>query len=82
MKKCSVKHFLKEAVQRSEKESKERGKNAKVFKYGILLDGFGLETPLVIPLRKPTPNMAEWLMGEIDILEVKNQISWTTMLLY
>ena len=40
-----------------------------------MLNGFGLETPLVLPLRELEFNTPDLILNEIDLLEVENRLS-------
>ena len=82
--------LIDEAISKSEEEARNRGifgtyiffrffkKRVfvgKVYKINIVLNGFGLETPLVLPLRELEFNTPDLILNEIDLLEVENRLS-------
>lgn len=61
---------IQEIIDESIRLSETRGIMGKVYKIALVLNGSGLETPIVIPLRSLEFNTAEFVLAEIDLLEV------------
>ena len=60
--------ILENLIDRAYENSKKKGENPIMFQ--MILDGTGLETPIVIPLRSREQNSVELILNEIDMLEV------------
>jgi hypothetical protein len=60
---------IQKIIDRALENTKKEGRTPKMF--GLLLNGYGLESAICIPARTPQQNTIETILNEIDMLEIR-----------
>jgi hypothetical protein len=63
---------LQKIIDRAIENTKKEDRQPKMF--GLLLNGYGLESPICIPARPPEQNTMDTIMNEIDMLEIRSPL--------
>jgi len=60
---------LQKIIDRAHENTRKEGRNPKMF--GLLLNGYGLDSAICIPARTPAQNTIDVILNEIDMLEIR-----------
>lgn len=62
---------IQKIIDRAFENTRKEGRNPK--KFGLLINGYGLDSAICIPAREPEQNTIDAIMNEIDMLEISDK---------